>query len=220
MKSQVVGSPSFAYVHVDLSPGESIFAESGAMASMSSRMDLKAVLNGSFLSALAKKFLTKESFFISKYTNNTENPMRVTLVQPTPGDIREIDLQDSGIFFQSGAYLAGTAGVKIKAKWAGFRSMIAREGLFRLFANGNGKVWYGGYGGIVDREIDGEYIVDSSHLLAYEPGLKMRIQLAGGFFSSLFGGEGFVIRLIGKGMAQVQTRSLQGLASWLNPKFR
>jgi uncharacterized protein (AIM24 family) len=44
--------------------------------------------------------------------------------------------------------------------------------------------------------------------------------LAGGIFSSLFGGEGLVLKLKGNGKIKLQTRSLGGLAGWLNPRFR
>ena len=103
--------------------------------------------------------------------------------------------------------------------WAGFTSLIAREGLFRMVVSGEGTVWYGAYGALVEKEIDGEYIVDSSHLVAYEPSIKLKLQLAGGIFSSFFGGEGLVTRVEGKGKVVIQTRSISGLTSWLNPKF-
>ena len=84
---------------------------------------------------------------------------------------------------------------------------------------GSVTLWYGAYGALLDKEIDGEYIVDNSHLVAYEPGIKLRLQLAGGIFSSLFGGEGLVTRVSGKGRVVIQTRSLSGLTGWINPKL-
>ena len=85
--------------------------------------------------------------------------------------------------------------------------------------SGTGTLWYGAYGGLLEKEIDGQYIVDTSHLVAYEPEMKLKIQLAGGVFSSFFGGEGLVTRVEGKGKIVIQTRSLSGLAGWLNPKL-
>ena len=69
---------------------------------------------------------------------------------------------------------------------------------------------------MIEREVDGEFIVDTSHLVAYEPQLKLKTQLAGGIFSSFFGGEGLVTRVEGKGRIIIQTRSMSGLASWTN----
>ena len=92
-------------------------------------------------------------------------------------------------------------------------------GLFRLVLSGTGTVWFGAYGGIMEKQVQGEYIVDTNHLVAYEPGLKMKLQLSGGIFSSIFSGEGLVTRLEGKGKAYIQTRSLSGLAGWINPRL-
>jgi uncharacterized protein (AIM24 family) len=49
--------------------------------------------------------------------------------------------------------------------------------------------------------------------------MKLKVQLAGGIFSSFFGGEGLVTRVEGVGQIVIQTRSLSGLAGWLNPKL-
>jgi uncharacterized protein (AIM24 family) len=46
--------------------------------------------------------------------------------------------------------------------------------------------------------------------------MKLKPQLAGGIFSSFFGGEGFVTRIEGKGKIYIQTRNISGLASWIN----
>ncbi len=141
-------------------------------------------------------------------------------MQPVPGELRCHELNGDEFNLQPGAYLASTEGVKLGLRWAGFVSFIAREGLFKLTVTGEGKVWYGAYGALLEKEIDGEYIVDTSHLVAYEPGIKLKLQLAGGIFSSFFGGEGLVTRVEGKGKIIVQSRSVSGLAGWLNPKFR
>jgi uncharacterized protein (AIM24 family) len=49
--------------------------------------------------------------------------------------------------------------------------------------------------------------------------MKLKMQLAGGIFSSFFSGEGLVTRVEGKGKVWIQTRSLSGLVGWLNPKL-
>ena len=40
--------------------------------------------------------------------------------------------------------------------------------------------------------------------------------MAAGIFSSLFSGEGLVLRIRGQGRIYLQSRSMQGLASWVN----
>lgn len=219
MRAEINGSQAFSYVDVDLAPGESVISEPDAMSSMNADIDLTAKLNGGLFRGLLKKYLGGESLFVSHFTNNTNQTKRVTLVQPTPGEIRCIELNNSEFHLQPGAFIACADSVTLGLRWAGFTSFIAREGLFKLTVNGTGKVFYGAYGALLEKQVDGAYIVDTSHLVAYDPSLKLNLQLAGGIFSSFFGGEGLVTRIEGKGKIIVQSRSISGLASWLNPKF-
>lgn len=219
MQTVINGSPAFATIHVDLEPGESIIAESDAMASMSAAIAMKTVLNGGFWGAVVRWLLGGESLFVNRFTNPTQSTQRVTLVQATPGDIRSVDLNGNSLCLQPGAYVCGTPGLKLGVRFAGLRSWIAREGLFKLEVRGAGRLFYGAYGGLIDKQVDGEYIVDSSHLVAYEPQMKIRLQMAGGLFASFFGGEGLVTRVEGRGLIVLQTRSMSGLAGWLNPKL-
>ncbi len=216
MNAEIVAKPVFAFLQVDLEPGETIVAESDAMSSMAADLDVKAKLNGGFFSGLCKRFLGGESLFINEFTNNTGDTKRLTLTQNTPGDMHCLELENSSLCLQPGAYVCSTPGVKLGLKWAGIRSWIGREGLFKLEVSGTGKVWYGAYGGLIEKQIEGEYIIDTSHLVAYEPQLNMKVQLAGGIFSSFFSGEGLVTRMEGSGKIVIQTRSMESLASWTN----
>lgn len=219
MNVEMKGAPSFAHLHVQLEPGESIIAEADAMSSMSAELDMNTKFNGGFFSGLCKRYLGGESLFINEFVNNTGETCRLTLAQATPGNMREVDLNGETLCLQPGAYICSTPGIKLGLKWAGFASFIGREGLFKLTVSGVGKVWYGAYGELLEKEVEGEYIVDTAHLVSYEPHLKLKVQLAGGIFSSFFGGEGLVTRIQGTGKIVIQTRSLSGLANWLNPRI-
>lgn len=216
MKVSIEGKPVFAHVKVELQPGESFIAEADAMSSMSAELDMVAKFNGGFLSGLIKKFFGGESLFVNHFTNNTSKVLTLELTQSTPGDMEMIELNGGRYCIQRGGYIASEPSVKLGVAWAGFSSFIGGEGLFRLEVSGFGKVIFGAYGGLVEKEIDGEYLVDTSHLVAYEPTMKLKTQLAGGLFSSFFGGEGFVTRVEGKGKIYLQTRSISGLVSWIN----
>ena len=109
--------------------------------------------------------------------------------------------------------------MQLSLKWAGLASFIGGEGLFKLKLTGTGRVWYGCYGALLEKEVDGEVIVDSSHLVAYRDGIRLKVQLSGGIFSSFFSGEGLVTRVEGKGRIVIQTRSISGLAKWINRFF-
>ncbi len=219
MESKITDGPSFAHINFYLEPGESLTTESDAMASMSAEMDMKASFNGGLISGLLKKFLGNESLFVSHFTNNTNKILHLCVTQATPGDMRKVSLDNDSICLQPGAYICSTPGVKLGLRWAGFASLIAREGLFKLVMSGKGDVWYGAYGCLLDKEVNGEYIIDTSHLVSYEPQMKLKIQLSGGIFSSFFSSEGFVNRIEGKGKIVIQSRSIDGLRGWMNPRI-
>jgi uncharacterized protein (TIGR00266 family) len=217
MKAEINGSPSFAHVHIELDPNESILAEPDAMSSMSAEIEMKTKFNGGFFKGLLKRYLGDESLFINEFSNPTSSKQKITIVQGTPGDIRELNLNGETFCLQPGAFLACTPGISIGIRYAGLASFVAREGLFKLEVSGIGKVWYGAYGGLMEKQVDGEYIVDSSHLVGYEPQMQLSIKLAGGLISSFTSGEGLVTKVSGKGKILIQTRSLDGLANWVNP---
>lgn len=220
MKIQIEGVPSFGYVNVDLAPGERFVAESDAMASMDADLDMHAKLNGGLLGGLLRKFLGGESLFINEFVNNTDKMQRLTVTQAFPGDIRLHEIKEGEVLnLQPGAYICSEKGVKISMKWAGLNSWIGGEGLFRLQASGQGKMVFGAYGGLIEREVDGELIVDTDHLVAFPEGFKIKTQLSGGLISSLTSGEGFVMRVKGKGKIIIQSRSFRGLSGWVNRNF-
>lgn len=214
MQVEIRDKPSFANIHVKLQPGDQIVAEADAMASMSSTIDMRTRWSGGFIRAVLKRIFGGESLFLNTFS--TEQGGDLVITQPFPGDIECIELKGNTMYLQPGAFIACEPGVKLGLGWAGIRMFVAREGLFRLKVSGNGRVWFGAYGGIFQKEIDGQYVVDSGHLVAYEPSIGVRIGMAGGVFSSFFSGEGLVTRVSGPGRIYMQSRSFGGLAAWTN----
>jgi uncharacterized protein (TIGR00266 family) len=214
LETQIRGRPAFANVLVRLGPEDSIVAESDAMASMSSSITLRTRWNGGFVAAVLRRLFGSESLFLNEFSTTTRGEL--VLTQPMPGDIECLELKGQSLYLQPGAFLACDPGVTLGLGYAGLRSLLAREGLFRLKVSGQGRIWFGGYGGIIEKDLAGEYVVDSGHLLAYEPTVALRLGMSGSLFSSLLGGEGLVMRLQGPGRIYLQTRSLGALASWVN----
>ena len=214
MQVDIRNRPSFANLLVQFQPGDRIIAEAGAMATMSSNVEMKTRLNGGFCGALARRFLGNESIFINEFSASSAGEMVIT--QAFPGDMVCTELRGNTLFLQPGAFIACEPGVRLALGWAGIRSWIAGEGLFRLKLSGNGRLWFGAYGAIFDREITGEHIVDSGHLVAYEPSISINVGMAGGIFTSFFSGEGLITRVRGQGKIYMQSRSFDGLAAWTN----
>ncbi|MGB3620384.1 MAG: TIGR00266 family protein, partial [Ketobacter sp.] len=142
MKTEIKGGVAFSYLDVELEPGESITTESDAMSSMDADIELRSRFNGGFFIGLLRKFLGGETLFINDFTNSTQGPRRMTVVQPTPGQVRQVDLNNETLYMQPGAFLACSGDVKVGVAFAGFISWIAREGLFRIAVSGSGTVWY------------------------------------------------------------------------------
>jgi uncharacterized protein (TIGR00266 family) len=220
VKYDIRYKPAFSAIFVTLNPGESITAEAGAMTSMDAQISMKTEFSGGLISGLLKNFFGGESLFVNVFTNNTQRPLDLVLTQSTIGDIARIDLKEGEICFQPGAYIAHTPGVKMGLQWAGFNSWISGEGLFKLRLSGRGEVFFGAYGGLTPKTINGEFIVDSGHLVAYEPGIQMKVGLAGGLLGSMKSGEGLINRLSGRGLIYLQSRSVEGLVRYLRPKIR
>ncbi|MCR4415749.1 MAG: TIGR00266 family protein [Thermoguttaceae bacterium] len=214
MDVEIRNKPAFANIYVKLAPGDRIVAEADAMASMSSSVEMQTKWSGGMLRGILKRLFGGESMFVNVFS--TPSGGELVLTQPFPGDIECIELKGNTLYLQPGAFIACEPGVKLGLGWAGIRMLVAREGLFRLKVSGNGRVWFGAYGGIFQRDIQDEYVVDSGHLIAYEPSIQVRIGMAGGLFTSFFSGEGLVTRLKGPGRIYMQSRSFGGLAAWTN----
>jgi uncharacterized protein (TIGR00266 family) len=218
VKYEIRYKPAFATIFLTLHPGERITAESGAMLSMAAPLSMKTQFSGGLIPGLLKKFFGGESLFVNEFHNSTQTPLELVLSQAMVGDIEALELKGKSICFQPGAYIAHTSGVQMSVQWAGFSSWFSGEGLFKLKLSGNGLVFFGGYGGIAQRRVNGELIVDSGHLLAYEPGIKLRLGLSGGLLGTVTSGEGLVSRLSGQGRVYLQSRSMDGLVRFLRPK--
>ena len=220
MKYEIRYKPAFAAIFITLNPGEIITAEAGAMTSMDAQLSMQTQFSGGLIPGLLKKFFGGESLFVNVFSNETQQPLTLVLTQSTIGDIERIDLSKGDICFQPGAYIAHTAGVKMGVQWAGFASWLAGEGLFKLRLSGGGRAFFGAYGGMTKKHVQGEFVVDTGHLVAYEPQIQMGIKLAGGLFGSVTSGEGLVNRLSGEGDIYLQSRSIDGLVRYLRPKLR
>ncbi|BAQ65836.1 TIGR00266 family protein [Geminocystis sp. NIES-3709] len=220
MKYKIEYRPAFATIFVTLEPGERIIAEAGAMVSMDADVFMSTQFSGGLIPALMRKFFGGESLFVNVFHNKTRQPLNVVLSQSVIGDIEVLKLEGKTVCLQPGAYIAHAGGAKMGVRWAGFASWFAGEGLFKLQFSGKGRVLFGSYGGITKKEISGEFIVDNSHLVAYDSSIQMNIALSGNILASLTSGEGFVNKLKGRGTIYLQSRSVSGLVGFLRPKVR
>jgi uncharacterized protein (TIGR00266 family) len=217
MHCTVEQGPAFTLGRVALDQGESLRAESGAMVSMTGTIDIQTRMQGGFLASLARSVLTQESFFQNTFTA-ARGPGEVTLAPALPGDIRIRDLQGESIILQSGAYLGSHPSIELETKWGGARTFFSREGLFLIKVSGRGALLFSSYGAIVEVQVPSAgYVVDTGHLVAFEPSLEWEVTKVGGLKSLLFSGEGLVCRFSGQGKLWLQTRSFDSFLGEVLP---
>ncbi|MCP4604370.1 MAG: TIGR00266 family protein [Proteobacteria bacterium] len=217
MGFEIKSSPDFAMIDYELQDGESVVAESGAMISMSPNIKMKTEARGGVLAAAKRKLLGGESIFQNTYTADG-GPGHVMLAPGAPGDIVAFELEpDRSLMIQSSAYVAATPDVQLDTKWGGAKGFFSGMGIFLLKATGPGTVFVGSYGAIYPKHCDGEYVVDTDHIVAFQDTVDYRISKVGGIKSLFFGGEGLVARFTGQGMIYAQTRSPASLAAFLHP---
>jgi uncharacterized protein (TIGR00266 family) len=205
MDIEILYRPTHAMAHVRLSPGESVLAESGAMVGMTPGVDVKTGAGG-LLKGL-KRLFGGESFFRNTFTA-ANGPGEVYLAPALSGDLAVLDVGARGWFIQSTSFVASEVGVDVDTKIGGFKSFFAGEGIFVLKTRGAGKVLVGAYGALERMDIDGELVVDTGHLVAWEDSLQYRVTKAGeGWISSFISGEGLVCHFTGRGTLWMQTRN-------------
>lgn len=219
MKYEIQYSPAYALGILSLESGEQLQAEAGAMVSMSETIKMETGTRGGILTGLKRSVLGGESFFINTFT--AEQPGELTIAPALPGDIVALDLAGRTLLVQSGSYLASSPGVNVDTKWGGGKTFFSREGLFLLKCTGAGTVFVSSYGAIhlVDLQPGQKYRVDTGHMVAFDESVQYDVGRAGGWKTTILGGEGLVCKLTGPGRFYLQTRSPDSFISWLAPKL-
>ncbi|QDT35116.1 MULTISPECIES: TIGR00266 family protein [Thalassoglobus] len=212
------GNPDYGSLTVHLQPGDTFLAEAGAMAYMSSGMEVKTKLMGGIAQALIRKVTGGESLFAGEYSHPSGGT--ISFSPSVPGSVVHRKLDSDSILLTSGSFLACTPGVNLKMKFGGLKALFSGEGAFQIECSGTGDLFFNSYGAIVEKEINGSYTVDTGHVVAWDPSLEYSIGGMGSMKSTLLSGEGLVMKFTGHGKIYLQTRTLSGLAGWLNPYLR
>lgn len=215
MEFDIQGNPDYGQLRVWLNREETFIAEGGSMAWMDSGMQSRARLLGGFFAALIRKFTGGESLFVGEYSSDRGG--EVAFSPANPGSVLHRTLQGDSIILTAGSFMACTPGITLSTKFGGLGALFSGEGLFFIECSGNGELFFNSYGSIIEKEIDGSFVVDTSHVVAWEPGLSFSIQGMGGLKSTLLSGEGLVMNFSGSGKIFLQTRTMEGVASWLTP---
>lgn len=211
---KITGRPDFGFLKVEIPAEQTLKVEASSMAAMDTNIRMKTKMRGGL-----GRVLTGESLFINEFTAEG-GPGRIEIAPGPAGDLDYVRLSSDGgaIFLQNSAYVASAMDVNIETKWQGFiKGFFSGENLFLIRCSGDGDLWFNTYGAMIEREIDGEYVVDTGHIVAFTEGLEYNVSRVGGYKSLFFSGEGFVCRFRGKGKLWMQTRKVPSFAGWVHP---
>ena len=204
--------PDFSFLTVQVPASQTLKVEASAMATMSSNMVMKTKMKGGL-----SRFLGWENIFINEFTAQA-GPAEIGIAPGSPGDMDHVFMDGSSeIFLQSSAYVASSMNVDVDSKWQGFKGFFSGEGLFLLRCSGQGDLWFNTYGAMIEVPVDGNYVVDTSHVVAFTSGLEYNVESVGGLKSLFLSGEGLVCRFHGQGKVWIQTRHPMAFANWAYP---
>ena len=222
MRTEIEYSPAYTMLTLELSSGESVKAEPGAMVAQQD-VEMTTGMGGGGLLGGLKRMVGGESFFVNTFTCHGPGNGWVSLSPPAPGDIvgHELGVGEN-LIVQSGSFLASTDDVELDTSFSGGRGLFSGEGLFLLRASSNsggGTIWFDSYGAVKELQVThgSELVVDTGHMVAFTDGVDYSIGKVGGIRSLIGGGEGLVMKFRGNGTVWVQTRNMSALASSLIP---
>jgi uncharacterized protein (TIGR00266 family) len=206
MQINVMYRPAQSIAQVWLQPNEQVVAESGAMMGMSTNMQIQTQ-SGGLLKGL-KRLFGGESFFRNTFTAYG-GPGEVLFTTPLCGDMTVLEAGQRQWFIQNSAYVASSPTVDVKTQ-SSFKGMFSGAGLFVLGTQGQGQVLIGAFGAIEPVMVNGNMVIDTGHLVAWESTLTYKLgKSASGWISSWLSGEGLVCHFQGQGQVYIQSRNSQ-----------
>lgn len=215
--------PGSTAAEITLLPGQKVTAEGGAMIAKSTSMSLvtstQQKRSGGIIKGL-KRMISGENFFLNHYTAGPEGG-KLWLGATHVGDMEKKELNGESIIIQGGSFVACTEDIAIDASWQGFKNLISKESMFWVKATGKGTVIFNSFGAIYPIQIDGEHIVDTGHIVAFEETLSFTLTKAGqSWLSSILGGEGLVCKFQGKGTVWIQSHNAGSFGAAIGYKLK
>ena len=202
---------AYSILEVSLAEGERFVSESGLFFHGSANVDIDVTArpkgSGGLLGGL-KRLVGGDSFFMSTYTPE-RGPGKIALAPNMPGEVKVIELDGSKKWMcAGGSFMACGPDVELDTKFQGLGGMFSGESLFFVEAGGVGPLVVSAFGQVRELVSDGDLVVDTGHLVAYEGGMPYTITKAGGsWLSSFLAGEGVVMRFSGRGRVLVQSHN-------------
>lgn len=213
MNIEILEKGAFGSALVHLDAGESFVSESGAMYRTSSNVDIDVTTQpkggGGGLLAGVKRLIGGEHFFFSTYRSNDGRPSEIGLSPTLQGEVKIIELDGSTSWLcAGGSYMGSHPDLDLDLQFQGLKGFLTGESLFFMQVQGKGPLLVNAYGQIDEVDIDGELIIDTGHVVAFEQTLQYTLTKTGdSWISSFLAGEGIVLHFKGYGKAYVQSHN-------------
>jgi uncharacterized protein (TIGR00266 family) len=215
MKYEIKYKPAYSLLVVQLSAGESLTAEAGAMTYMQPTLDVQThKREKGFWGTLGMTLVGGQSFFINDFTATAASGEAAFSSAPL-GDIEVLDVRpDKGFIIQKAAYVASQREVLLDLQWQGFTKGLFGQGLFMIKVSGAGLLFINTFGAIDKHTLSvGEkLVVDNHHLVAFSDTCQYKVIKFGGLKQTILGGEGFVTEITGPGEIYIQTKNINEFA--------
>lgn len=223
MQVDFIHQPGNTAAKVTLQKGEVCTAEAGAMLAMSGNMNITTTTHKRAQRGLLKatrRMLSGESFFVNHF-EPTGGEGELWLGTALAGDMMKYELKGESLIVQNSSFLACEHGIDVDLGWQGFKSLFSGESIFWIRLKGTGTVILTSFGAIYPIEVNGEHIVDSGHIVAFNESLNFSITKAGkSWLHSVMGGEGLVCKFKGQGTVWCQSHNPYSFGTRLTPELR
>lgn len=219
MEYEITGG-SFPIVVCTLQQGETMKNETGAMAYMTSGMNMETNTGGGLLKGLGRA-LAGDTLFLNFFTAENDGE-QIGFSACTPGKIIPVKLDGTNtIIGQKNAFLAAQDSVDIDIH---FRQRLGAgifggEGFILQKFSGNGIVFLEIDGEVIEKDLaPGEtLLVDPGHIAAMDESVEFDVERVKGAKNILFGEGLFFSRVTGPGRVWIQTMPISKLAEAIIP---
>jgi uncharacterized protein (TIGR00266 family) len=165
-----------------------------------------------------RRAFSGESFFLNHFTSRVEGG--AVYIAPTQlADVYHHSLRGGSVVVQGSSWLASSAGIEIDTTFAGIgNALFSGESMFWVKCSGTGDLLFNSFGAIYPVDVDGSYVVDTGHIVAFEETLSFQMAKAStSLIGSFLGGEGLVCRFNGRGRIWVQSHQPDAFGRTVGP---
>ncbi len=202
-------------VMVQMTPGEEVKAEAGAMIFLNDGITIDTKVSGGLLKGLGR-MLGGSTLFFTHFRSNSPYGM-VAFAAHYPGHVKELNLRGDSWICSKESFLFCSNDVEVDitfTKKIGF-GFFGGTGFILQKLSGFGDAYIHGGGNFVEYDLaPGQRLrVEAGCVVAFQDSVHYDVELIGGVRNALFGGEGlFLVTLTGPGHIILSTMPFSRMA--------